>query len=93
MTQASRISLREQQVIARWLNSGIADALAQYVKRLGTRNGTGKRRSTWASWLTSCAIRWRRHAWPLQRLRNRELTVGGLGRSTSWNEASAAPRT
>ena len=27
------ISLREQQVISRWLNSGIADALAQYVKR------------------------------------------------------------
>ena len=27
------ITLQEQQVISRWLNSGIADALAQYVKR------------------------------------------------------------
>ena len=27
------IGLREQQVISRWINSGIADAVAQYVKR------------------------------------------------------------
>jgi signal transduction histidine kinase len=29
----SSISLAEQQVIVKWINSGIADALAQYVKR------------------------------------------------------------
>ncbi|HMF40434.1 MAG TPA: HAMP domain-containing sensor histidine kinase [Polyangia bacterium] len=29
----AEISLGEQQVISRWLNNGIADALAQYVKR------------------------------------------------------------
>ena len=29
----TEINLREQQVISRWLNNGIADALAQYVKR------------------------------------------------------------
>jgi signal transduction histidine kinase len=28
-----QISLKEQQIVLKWLNSGIADALAQYVKR------------------------------------------------------------
>ena len=70
------ISLHEQQVIARWLNSGIADALAQYVKR---RDQERDRQT--AEHLGFIAHELRNPLGAarvaLQRLRNRELNVGG----------------
>ena len=72
------INLREQEVIARWLNSGIADALAQYVKRRDqerdrqTSEHLGFIAHELRNPLAAARV-------ALQRLRNREreLTVGG----------------
>jgi signal transduction histidine kinase len=70
------ISLPEQLVIARWLNSGIADALAQYVKRRDqerdrqTSEHLGFIAHELRNPLAAARV-------ALQRLRNRELNVGG----------------
>jgi len=72
------ISLSEQEMIARWLNAGIADALAQYVKRRDqerdrqTAEHLGFIAHELRNPLAAARV-------ALQRLRNREreLTVGG----------------
>jgi signal transduction histidine kinase len=70
------IRLHEQQVIARWLNMGIADALAQYVKRRDqerdrqTSEHLGFMAHELRNPLAAARV-------ALQRLRSRELTVGG----------------
>jgi hypothetical protein len=72
------ITLHDQQVIARWLNAGIADALAQYVKR---RDQERDRQQSEHLGFIAHELRNPLAAArvALQRLRNREreLTVGG----------------
>jgi signal transduction histidine kinase len=70
------IGLHEQQVIARWLNLGIADALAQYVKR---RDQERDRQTSEYMGFMAHELRNPLGAArvALQRLRNRELNVGG----------------
>jgi signal transduction histidine kinase len=70
------ISLHEQQVIGGWLNLGIADALAQYVKRRDqerdrqTSEHLGFIAHELRNPLAAARV-------ALQRLRSRELTAGG----------------
>jgi signal transduction histidine kinase len=70
------VPLHEQQVIARWLNSGIADALAQYVRR---RDQELDRQASEHLGFIAHELRNPLSASrvALHRLRNRELAGGG----------------
>jgi signal transduction histidine kinase len=70
------VGLREQRVIARWLNEGIADALAQYVKQ---RDEDQERERSEHLGFIAHELRNPLAAATvaLQRLRNRELAAGG----------------
>jgi signal transduction histidine kinase len=70
------IGLHDQQLIARWLNSGIADALAQYVKR---RDVELERQASEHLGFIAHELRNPLSAArvAVQRLRNRELAEGG----------------
>jgi signal transduction histidine kinase len=70
------IVLRDQEVIARWLNSGIADALAQYVKRRDQeRDRQASEHLGFIAHELRNPLSVARAA--LQRLRGRELAAGG----------------
>jgi signal transduction histidine kinase len=72
----AEISLSEQQLLAKWLNSGIADALAQYVRRRDQeqQRETSEHLGFIAHELRNPLAAARAS---LQRLRARELAAGG----------------
>lgn len=72
----AEISLHDQQVIARWLNTGMADAIAQYVRR---RDEEQERETAEHLGFIAHELRNPLSAarTGLSRLRNRELAAGG----------------
>ena len=82
------IGLHEQQVISRWLNSGIADALAQYVKQ---RDQERDRQTSEHLGFIAHELRNPLSAAraAVQRLRNNERAAAA-GPSSCWNEACGA---
>ena len=72
----AEISLDDQQTIARWLNTGVADAVAQYVRR---RDQEQERETAEHLGFIAHELRNPLSAAraALQRLRNRELSAGG----------------